>query len=214
MDQNFHQIMDSIVNSSNEVSRAALMRRAALLWPEVSGSWLVDAPEAFCTLMYAAVSVAHVPTLAQLAIRAGQLWQDPEGSADERGAVAGSLAEHASLPVVSSALATARKAGVRVAVLGGRGSYMWAYGENGAQGAFVFPEGNGVEIQWFIDGRHNEGCLRGRRVQAVRTARNERLAEIRHAFLAAGWSVLDKFSTRTHTPRQLSVIAHPPRPAR
>ncbi|MFF4205729.1 hypothetical protein ACFYZ8_34335 [Streptomyces sp. NPDC001668] len=202
--------MDSIASTNNEASLADLMRRAASLWPALADTELSDAPEAFQTVIYAAAGLTHLPTLAQLAIRAGQLWQAPDGPADERGAVAGALPEHASLPVLSSALATARQAEVKVAVLGGRGSFMWAYGENGAQGAFFFPEGNGVEIQWFIDGRHNESCLRGRKLQAVRTARNERLAEIGTAFAAAGWSTMDKISSNTHTLRRLSVIAHPP----
>jgi hypothetical protein len=205
--------MESIANTTDEAGLADLMRRATSLWAALADTESASLPEALHTLMHAAAPVSHIPTLAQLAIRAGQLWQDADGPADDRAAAAGALPEHAALPVLSYAMATARQAGVKVAVVGGRGAHMWAYGENGSQGAFFFPEGNGVEIQWFIDGRYNETCLRSRKVQTVRAARNERLVEIRKAFLAAGWTVWDRASSNTHTLRLLSMIAFPPRPA-
>ncbi|MGW1976461.1 hypothetical protein [Streptomyces sp. NPDC001889] len=203
-----HLAMDGITRAEDQDTVVRLVRRAAALFAVLDQSASVpEVSDSFRTVMHAVAGITDPAALAPLGQRAAQLWcgaQNPHD--DAAGVVAvGCLPEHADHPAVRTALASARRAGTPLAVVrNGHG--------HEAAGLFVSPNAPGsVECTWFIDGHETERGQHHSRIRRLRPARNSALAEVRRTLTAAGWSVYDKASANTRSPRLLSLLASSPR---
>ena len=175
---------------------------------------LPEVPEGLRAVVRAVAAPAPPVVRQALAVRAAMLWADPSAPAVISSPAVGCLPEHAERPIISAALAVARKAGIPLAVLPGEVlPAQVVYGPQGPQGAFFSPAGTGVEAEMFVDGRHTERCLTSSQVARTRPLRNGALTEVRDAFGRAGWAAFDRNSTNTRTTRLTSVVAQPPQAA-
>ncbi|MFB6881263.1 hypothetical protein ACFCY8_10555 [Streptomyces noursei] len=208
-DERLAATIDHIARSQEDAELAGLVRRAAALFAALEGhDFVATLPETFAATMAAAAAATHVPTLADLARRAERLWQNPSSVEELACAFVACLPEHGEHPAVAAACAAARCGGIPLAVIGN--DWRDAYGERGAQGLFLSPNGErGVECSWFIDGWDSERSRHRNRVSADRAERNTALTAVHQALAAAGWGVMVKESSRTHTRRMLSILASP-----